>query len=110
MKKIISVTAAASLLLCAVICVAAFLLGDANGDGEVNNKDVATLFRHVSGSNIKCLEENCDINGDGDINNKDVVALFRKLSEMQTAETDEPGMINDETDSEDSGSFNDMFG
>ena len=78
MKKIISVTAAASLLLCAVICAAAFLLGDANGDGDINNKDV--------------------------------VALFRKLSEMQTTETDEPGMINDETDSEDSGSFNDMFG
>lgn len=110
MKKTISVSAAVALLFCAVICAAALLIGDADGDGEVNNKDVTTLFRYVSGTKVKCVAENCDINGDKEINNKDVVALFRKLSEMHTPETDEPGMVNDESDNEDSGSFNDMFG
>ena len=110
MKKIISVIIAASLLFCVTAFSAAALLGDADGDGEVNNKDVTTLFRFVSGTKVKCIEGNCDINGDKEINNKDVVALFRKVSEMHTPETDEAGMINDESGDEDSGSFSDLFG
>ena len=53
--------------------------GDFNGDGEVNNKDVVTLFRYVSG-NTEGADLKYDFNGDGGVNNKDVVSLFRAVS------------------------------
>ena len=55
--------------------------GDVNGDGLVDNKDVVTLFRYVSGSGKLANPDAADINGDGEINNKDVVALFRAVSQ-----------------------------
>ncbi len=57
------------------------LTGDVNGDGAVNNKDVVTLFRAVSG-NVpdEFVKEAADVNDDGEINNKDVVQLFRNVS------------------------------
>lgn len=54
--------------------------GDVNGDGRLNNKDVVTLFRYVSGSNAACDEFAADVNNDGRLNNKDVVNLFRYIS------------------------------
>ena len=57
------------------------LKGDVNGDGEVNNKDVVTLFRFVSAKNSE-YDEKYDFNGDGEVNNKDVVELFRSLREQ----------------------------
>ncbi|MBO4423524.1 MAG: dockerin type I repeat-containing protein, partial [Clostridia bacterium] len=54
--------------------------GDTNGDGEVDNKDIVTLFRFVSGGASGSVGENCDYNGDGEIDNKDVVMLFRDIS------------------------------
>ena len=57
------------------------LLGDVNGDGVVNNKDVVVLFRYVSDDDVEgFIDENADVNGDGKVNNKDVVALFRLAS------------------------------
>ncbi len=55
--------------------------GDVNCDEEVDNKDVVTLFRFVSGievSNIDITAADC--NGDGETDNKDVVVLFRFVS------------------------------
>ena len=82
MKKILS------LVLAAVMTVAVFTgtgsaadrKGDANGDGEIDNKDVVVLFRFLSGSTKNVVEDNCDFNNDGEINNKDVTVLFRFLS------------------------------
>lgn len=52
--------------------------GDVNGDGFVDNKDVVTLFRVVSGTITSGFDtEVTDCNGDGTADNKDVVALFR---------------------------------
>ena len=89
MKKITALLLAAA-LIAAAACVGAFAvlkpLGDANGDGEVDNKDVVTLFRFLSGSDISCDEEVCDLNGDGTADNKDVVLLFRFLSSGQEPE------------------------
>lgn len=54
-------------------------LGDCNGDGVVNNKDVVKLFKIVSeGTEYSIVY---DLNNDGVVNNKDVVLLFRKVSE-----------------------------
>ena len=60
--------------------------GDTNGDGEIDNKDVVTLFRYVSGSAVNAIPENCDFNKDGATDNKDVVALFRAVSSGEIPE------------------------
>ena len=81
MKKFITLLSA---LITAAICMAASAAaafpGDINGDKEINNKDVAALFRYVSGITSGAVKDNCDFNGDGKINNKDVTALFRSVS------------------------------
>lgn len=82
MKKMISLLIA--LVTAAAVCVgavitAASLPGDMNNDGEVNNKDVVTLFRYVSGGSAD-YDAVYDFNGDNEVNNKDVVALFREVS------------------------------
>lgn len=77
------------------------LKGDANGDGQTDNKDVVTLFRFISGSSVKCVYENCDINGDREVDNKDVVVLFRELSassdttDTETTAPEEPVVLPD---------------
>ena len=63
-------------------------VGDINGDGELNNKDVVLLFRYVSGSEKADDETVYDFNGDGNVDNKDVVSLFRIVS--GSSSTEEP--------------------
>ena len=82
-----------------------FLKGDLNGDDMIDNKDVVTLFRYVSGVKINCVKENCDINGDGAIDNKDVVALF-KLVSGKPVDTD----IMTKDDGDDTGDFGELHG
>ena len=85
MKRITSIMMIISIiasvfLLSPTSSASEFLIGDCNGDGETNNKDVVALFRYVSGNKNAAVEENCDYNNDGNIDNKDVVALFRYIS------------------------------
>lgn len=81
MKKIISVFAAAALLAAAVFSAGAAAppVGDVNGDGKVNNKDVAILFSRLS-SGDEITDASADVNADGSVNNKDVTALFKYVS------------------------------
>ncbi|MBQ7699583.1 MAG: polysaccharide deacetylase family protein [Clostridia bacterium] len=80
---------AVSAILCVAISAATLIsvnaaenvAGDINRDGEVNNKDVVALFRHLSGDKTEVDERACDTNGDGEVDNKDVVALFRYVSD-----------------------------
>ena len=59
------------------------LVGDCNGDGSLDNKDVVALFRHVSGNTPDNFNvEASDFNGDGEVDNKDVVTLFRYVSTL----------------------------
>ena len=67
-----------------------FVLGDVNGDGTTNNKDVVTLFRYVSGGADDVNVIALDINGDGSVNNKDVVTLFKYLSSGSVVISDKP--------------------
>lgn len=55
------------------------IAGDINDDGQLDNKDVVSLFRLLSAGNVDYLYR-YDFNNDGEINNKDVVSLFRFLS------------------------------
>ena len=74
--------------------------GDTNGDGTVDNKDVVTLFRYVSGNVQGAVEENCDFNGDGEVNNKDVTSLFRAVSSGNIPEWTEEETTEEETTEE----------
>ena len=56
-------------------------VGDINGDGEINAKDVTMLRRHLAGGwGVTVNEEDADINGDGEVNAKDVTMLRRYLA------------------------------
>ena len=83
MKKIIS-TALAVLMISTLICagVSALLRGDANGDGELDNKDVVLIFRYLSSPDRLEDETVYDYNEDGSVDNKDVVSLFRYISQI----------------------------
>lgn len=58
-------------------------LGDVNGDGQVNLKDVTLLFQYVN-KQISSLKhpEVSDINHDGSINLKDVTKLFQYVNKQ----------------------------
>ena len=65
--------------------------GDINGDFEVDNKDIVTLFRYVSGGkdlNVSVIA--LDTNGDGTVDNKDIVTLFRFVSGGGVTLSDKP--------------------
>ena len=57
-------------------------LGDANGDGAVNMKDVLTLRKQIAGMTVFCHVENADVNEDGDVNMKDVLMLRKFLANI----------------------------
>ena len=57
-------------------------LGDANGDGAVNMKDVLTLRKQIAGMTVFCHVENADVNEDGDFNMKDVLMLRKFLANI----------------------------
>ncbi|MBQ7700467.1 MAG: N-acetylmuramoyl-L-alanine amidase [Clostridia bacterium] len=59
------------------------LENDVNCDGSVDNKDVVTLFRFVSGGDEFVEKLVSDLDDDGEINNKDVVWLFRAMSVLK---------------------------
>lgn len=56
------------------------IYGDANGDGAVNNMDVAVLQKYVSGWEVTLDMVSADVNADGAINNSDVALLQRYTS------------------------------
>ena len=56
------------------------LYGDANGDCEINMKDVLTLRKHLAGIEIMLHPLNSDANGDGEINMKDVLMIRKYMA------------------------------
>ena len=49
--------------------------GDSNGDGKVNNRDLAMLQLHLNGRPATIVESAIDLNADGKINNRDLAML-----------------------------------
>ena len=89
MKKLIAAFLALVTAAAVLPAAAAGRPGDADGDREINNRDIVTLFRYVSGIETAAAPDNCDFNGDGKVNNKDVTTLFRAVSDGSVPELEE---------------------
>ena len=59
---------------------AEIVYGDANGDGAVNNIDVALLQQYIAGYDVTLEEVSADANGDGAVNNIDVALLQQYIA------------------------------
>ncbi|MBR6917448.1 MAG: leucine-rich repeat protein, partial [Clostridia bacterium] len=56
------------------------IIGDVDGDGVINMKDIAEIKVYLAGDSANALKQNCDINGDGVINMLDISALKVKIA------------------------------
>lgn len=56
-----------------------YLIGDINGDGKVNSKDLTRLMKIIAGVSGEAAE-NVDINGDGKVNSKDLTRLMKMIA------------------------------
>ena len=56
-------------------------IGDVNGDGKVNNRDLGLLQQYLADFDVSPIWEACDVNGDGHINNRDLGQLQLQLTE-----------------------------
>ena len=54
--------------------------GDANGDGAVNNRDLAMMQQYINGWKVIVDEDACDVNVDGAINNRDLALLQQYIN------------------------------
>ena len=52
-----------------------FILGDANGDGRINGKDMVRVRLYISNSQTAIIKDGADIDGDGDIDTNDLIKL-----------------------------------
>lgn len=59
--------------------LARHIIGDANGDGEVNVKDVFAILRRIAGWKNTIDESQADLDRDGYVTMKDVTRLLREI-------------------------------
>ncbi len=57
------------------VMYADFILGDANGDGRINGKDIVRVRLYISDSLTAIIKDAADIDGDGDIDTNDLIKL-----------------------------------
>ena len=61
------------------------IIGDANGDGKVDNRDVADMLRSEAGwKDVAIDESQADLNQDGVVDNRDIALLLRRLAGWRT--------------------------
>ena len=66
--------------------VDATILGDANGDGSFNARDIALMQRYVAGWEVEIDLKAADINGDGKVNARDIALAQRLLAGWDPSE------------------------
>lgn len=54
--------------------------GDLNGDGKLNNRDLALMQKHLNDWDVTIVEAAADVTGDGSVNNRDLAALQKLLN------------------------------
>lgn len=54
--------------------------GDANGDGKVNNRDLALMQQYINGWDVSVTLAACDVNTDDSINNRDLALLQQYIN------------------------------
>lgn len=66
------------------------VIGDVNGDGEVDNMDALQILRYDAGLENLSAEQRkvADVNGDGRVDNLDVTAIFAKDAGKAKAKND----------------------
>lgn len=60
--------------------VARHIVGDANGDARINNRDAAIVMKYINGWKVKVDCDVIDINFDNKVNNKDYIILMRYIN------------------------------
>ena len=55
-------------------------IGDANGDGRINNKDLGLLMQKLNGWAVEIDDAVADVNADGKVNNKDYGLLMQYVN------------------------------
>ena len=63
---------------------ASFLVGDVNGDGQVDLLDLVGLRKHLAGIQVELAENCADLNGDGEVSILDLVRLRKLLLEAES--------------------------
>jgi hypothetical protein len=61
--------------------IVAIVSGDANGDGKVNNRDLALLQQYLNDIDVTIELNACDMTGDGKLNNRDLGVLQQLLNQ-----------------------------
>ena len=56
------------------------ILGDANGDGYVDGRDLLRLARYMAGDGVTVDMAGADVNGDGNVDGRDVLRLAKQLA------------------------------
>ena len=57
------------------------MLGDVNGDGEINGKDSILLAQYMAEWDVEIVLANADVNGDGEVNGKDSILMAQYMAE-----------------------------
>lgn len=102
MKKMLIILAALCLMMTAVTGVAAVsadkvTYGDLNGDGDINNRDLALMQQYINGWEVEVDTEAADVNGDGDVNNRDLALLQQYINGWEVElGPDEPDIPDDD--------------
>ncbi len=63
------------------VAIADYIYGDANGDGNVNGKDVIRLRHFIAGGDVE-VSRGADANGDGKVNGKDLLRLRKYMASL----------------------------
>lgn len=55
------------------------IMGDVNGDGKVNSRDVTAVMKHIINPKTTINESQADFNRDGKVNSRDLIELMKAV-------------------------------